>query len=188
MPLIEIRHRWNRRVLFTLESGSLKLALEAAVGTKATLGGATLRGATLRGATLGGATLDGATLRGATLREADLRGVDLDGADLVALQRTSIVPEVGAFEAYKRCRNGVIVHLRIPAEAARSSASGRKCRAQSVDVLTVYGADEGLSVHDGTTVYRVGHRVACHRWESNRWVECGGGIHFYLSRIEAEAN
>jgi uncharacterized protein YjbI with pentapeptide repeats len=78
--------------LFSLECGSLKLALEAAVTSGAdlryaNLGGADLRyanlgGADLRGADLGGAHLFGANLGGANLGGANLGGADLFGADL----------------------------------------------------------------------------------------------------------
>jgi uncharacterized protein YjbI with pentapeptide repeats len=65
MALFEIKSRFNDKVLFSLECGSLRLCLEAAVNS-----GADLRGAYLRGA----------VLRGADLRDADLRGADLTGA------------------------------------------------------------------------------------------------------------
>jgi hypothetical protein len=28
--------------------------------------------------------------------------------------------------------------------------------------------------------------VRCDKWNEDRWIECGGGIHFFLTRIEAE--
>jgi hypothetical protein len=59
MPLIQIKHRSNR-VLFELECGSLRLALEAAVKSRTHLGGAHLDGAHLGGAHLDGFTIDGA--------------------------------------------------------------------------------------------------------------------------------
>ena len=68
--LFEIKHRLSGSVLFSLETESLKLCVEAAVKD-----GAYLRGAYLRGAYLRGANLDGANLRGAYLG-----GADLDGA------------------------------------------------------------------------------------------------------------
>ena len=68
--LFEIKHRLSGSVLFSLETESLKLCVEAAVKD-----GAYLRGAYLRGAYLRGANLDGADLRGA-----NLRGAYLDGA------------------------------------------------------------------------------------------------------------
>lgn len=154
----------------------------------ANLQGANLDGADLSSANLYGADLQDATLRGALLTEAQLEETSMRGVDHLTLARTSIVPAVGAFEGFKKCLHCVIVHLRIPAEASRSNATGRKCRAAYVDVLEVFGAEAGLSLYDKQTVYRAGTRVMCDRWEPNRWIECGGGIHFYLSRLEAEAN
>jgi len=78
----EIKHRFSGAIIFTLECGSLKLCVEAAVKAKTDLGGADLGGAYLRGADLRGAYLRGADLRGAYLRGADLGGADLRGADL----------------------------------------------------------------------------------------------------------
>jgi len=53
-------------------------------------------------------------------------------------------------------------------------------------VLEVIGAEFGISKHDRRTEYRVGKIVRCDKWNEDRWVECGGGIHFFLTRIEAE--
>jgi len=69
--LFEIKHRFTGAVLFSLETESLKLCVEAAVKS----------GADLRGAYLGGAYLFGAYLFGADLGGADLRGAYLGGAE-----------------------------------------------------------------------------------------------------------
>ena len=160
----------------------------------ANLRGAYLRGANLRGADLYGADLYGADLRGANLHGANLHGANLHGANLYGAEdipafvgaQTIIVSE-GQIIGWKKCRNGVIVKISIPAEARRSNATGRKCRAEYADVLDVIGAEVGVSQHDGTTEYRVGQRVACDKWCEDRWQECAGGIHFFLTREEAEA-
>ena len=78
----EIKHRFSGSILFSVETESLKIAVELAVKGGAYLGGAYLRGADLRGAYLGGADLRGAYLGGADLRGADLRGAYLGGAYL----------------------------------------------------------------------------------------------------------
>jgi len=78
----EIKSRWSASILFSLETESLKLCVQAAVKGGAYLGGAYLGGADLRGAYLRGAYLGGADLRGAYLRGADLGGAYLRGADL----------------------------------------------------------------------------------------------------------
>ena len=65
--LFEIKHRFSGSVLFSLETESLKLCVEAAVKSGAYLRGANLDGANLDGAYLRGAYLDGANLRGSKL-------------------------------------------------------------------------------------------------------------------------
>jgi len=47
---------------------------------------------------------------------------------------------------------------------------------------------EGVSLYDATCIYRVDRHVAAAAWEADRWIECGGGIHFYLTREEALAH
>ena len=63
----EIKNRWTRSVIFSLETSSLKLCVEAAWKTHADLRRADLRDADLRGADLTGAVLRGAVLRGAKI-------------------------------------------------------------------------------------------------------------------------
>jgi hypothetical protein len=81
--MIEIKHRWNGKVLYTAENAQdVREALVEAAKEGADLQGAYLRGADLQGADLQGADLQGADLQGAYLRGADLQGADLQGADL----------------------------------------------------------------------------------------------------------
>lgn len=164
------------------------------------LSGADLRGsnlynanlsrADLRGADLSDANLSDANLRDAKLSDANLRDANLIGARIDPLdsKRLCIVPDTGSFTAWKKCQNGVIAKLEVGETAKRSNATGRKCRAEWVRVLEVFGAESGLSMHDGKTLYQAGKEVHCDKWEENRWVECGGGIHFYITREEAEAH
>jgi len=77
MTLFEIKHRHSGKVLFSLETESLKVCVVGAVRLSAGL-----RGADLRGASLGVANCRGANLEGADLRDADLRGASLRGASL----------------------------------------------------------------------------------------------------------
>ena len=101
------------------------------------------------------------------------------------VKRTAIVPATGSFIGWKKCLNGVLVKLQIPAKAQRSNATGRKCRAEYAEVLRVIGAKTGLSTFDDITQYRAGETVRCHKWNPNRFNECSGGIHFFLTRKEA---
>jgi Family of unknown function (DUF5758)/Pentapeptide repeats (8 copies) len=182
-------------VLFSAAVVTIKDLVVAAVKARADLRGADLREANLSRADLRGADLREANLSRADLREANLSRADLRGANLYGAKNISvliaaqfnILPE-GVIIGWKKCQNNVIVKLLISAKTRRSNATGRKCRAESVKVVKVFGADEGISIHNGTTRYRQGETVTCDKWEENRWIECGGGIHFYLSRIEAENN
>jgi len=163
--------------------------LEGANLYGANLYGANLNGANLKGANLEGAYLNGANLKGANLEGANLQGANLNGAynlPPLAAAQTVIAPE-GDLIVWKKCQGGILVKLLIPRDAKRSNATGRKCRADFADVLEIIGADVGISQHDANVVYRVGQRVTCHKWGENRWEECAGGIHFFLTREEAEA-
>jgi hypothetical protein len=155
----------------------------------ADLYGANLYGANLSGADLSGADLSGADLYGANLSKVNLSGANLYGADLPTLltSRLSILPDEGDIIGWKKCMNGVLVKLKIPHGVKRSNATGRKCRAERVEVLEVIGGDVGISKHDGCTKYVVGETIVCDVWGEDRWVECAGGIHFFITRAEAEA-
>jgi hypothetical protein len=155
--------------------------------------GAYLRGADLSGANLYGADLSGADLRGANLSLADPRGANLSGANLsgavnaeLTIARTRILPD-GDLIGWKKCKNDVIVKLRIPADAKRSHAFGRKCRAEFADVLEVIGADVGVAQHDNKTEYIAGIRVTPDAFSDDWQEECAPGIHFFITRAEAEA-
>src|SRR6185369_12043829 len=165
--------------------------------SRANLSGANLSGADLSGANLYGANLSGANLYGADLSGANLYGADLSRADLsgannasTAFAMTSITPE-GDLIGWKKCRTDdggfCTVKLKIPAEAKRSNASGRKCRAEWAEVLEVDGAKVGISDHNRDFRYVPGEKVVPDKWDDNRWNECSSGIHFFITREEAEA-
>ncbi len=166
--------------------------LSGAYLSGADLSGAYLSGANLSGANLSGANLSGANLSGANLSRAYLSGANLSGANLsgakdaeLVIARTRILPD-GNLIGWKKCRDGVLIKLAIPEAAKRSSAFGRKCRAEYADVLEVIGGDVGVSQHDGKTEYRAGQRVTPDRFDEHWQEECSSGVHFYITRIEAE--
>ena len=165
---------------YETEDNSIKKTLEEAAKQRAYLQGADLRGADLQGADLQGAYLQGAYLQGA-----DLQGAK--DSDLVIAQ-TRILPE-GDLIGYKKCKDGIIVRLLIPKEAKRSSAFGRKCRAEYAQVLEIYGADIAHSnyPHDDSLPYKVGDTVRPSKPFDENWVEeCSTGIHFFITKLEAE--
>ena len=172
--------------------------------SEADLSGADLRGADLRGANLSEADLRGANLRwadlsGANLREADLRGANLRWADLSEAKCIDSAknifyplscPEKGEYTGFKKA-NQKIVEIMIPADAKRSSAAGRKCRASKAVVISITTLDgdpagnEVCSDYNRDFVYRVGETVEAQNFDENRWNECAPGIHHYITREEA---
>ena len=165
----------------------------------ANLRGTDLSGADLRGTDLSWANLSWANLRGANLRGTDLSGANLRGTDLSWVQHIESArnlfypltcPEKGEYTAFKKA-DEKIVELRIPADAKRLSATGRKCRANKavvISITTLEGDPAGNEVrsdHDKSFAYRVGETVEVQNFDENRWNECAPGIHHYITREEA---
>lgn len=181
------------------------------------LGGANLHGADLGHADLSDANLSDADLSGADLSDADLRGADLSGADLryadlsdadlsdanhvqLSIAKTSILPDEGDIIGWKKAwtddtmpPKSVIVKLLIPADAQRSNATGRKCRASKARVLDLQDKQgnslppdtTAYSGHDTDFTYKKGETIHVEDFDTNRWNECAPGIHFFITRIEA---
>ena len=164
----------------------------------ANLSGADLSGADLSGADLSRANLSGANLSRVNLSRADLSGVNLSGADLsgadlfraisaeLTIAQTRICPD-GDIIGWKKCQNNIIVKLLIPKEAKRNNAFGRKCRAEYADVLEIFGSEQAISQNDSSFIYEVGKRVTpTTPFDENFMDECSTGIHFFITRLEAE--
>jgi len=202
--MIEILNRYTKAVLYKSESATtVKEAVVEAVTAKcdlsyidlsySDLSYSNLRGIDLRGIDLSYSNLSYSNLSYSNLSGSNLRGIDLRGSNLsgskelppIAAAQIAITPD-GVLIGWKKCNCGVIVKVQIPAEAKRSNATGRKCRAEFVDVLEVINAEVGISQHDNKTKYIAGTRVTCDTWCEDRWQECAGGIHFFITREEAE--
>jgi uncharacterized protein YjbI with pentapeptide repeats len=82
MPLFEIKSRLDAHVIFSLETTSLKLCLEAAVSKKVNLSYSNLRDSDLSDSDLSDSDLSGSDLSGSDLRDSDLSGSDLRDSDL----------------------------------------------------------------------------------------------------------
>ena len=166
-----------------------------------------LHDANLRYANLRYANLNCACLHGADLSHAELRGADLSGADLsdanhvqLSIAKTSILPDECDIIGWKKAYvddtmppKPVIVKLLIPADAQRSNATGRKCRASKARVLDLQDK-QGNSLPPDTTAhsgydtdftYKKGETIHVEDFDTNRWNECAPGIHFFITRIEA---
>ena len=167
----------------------------------ANLHGADLSYAILSHANLNGADLSCANLHGANLWSADLSGASLSGANHVKLSiaKISILPDEGDIIGWKKAWTGdipatpVIVKLLIPADAQRSNATGRKCRASTARVLDLQDKQgnslppdtTAYSGHDTDFTYKKGETIHVEDFDTNRWNECAPGIHFFITRIEA---
>ena len=158
------------------------------------LSGSDLRGSDLRWSDLSGSVLRGSDLRGSDLRGSDLRGSDLRWSEGLEYAKNLFYPiacpEKGEYTAFKKA-DEKIVELRIPADAKRLSATGRKCRASKAVVVSITeldgtpAGDEVCSDYDKNFVYRVGETVEVQNFDENRWNECAPGIHHYITREEA---
>lgn len=168
----------------------------------ADLSDANLSDANLSYANLSYADLSGADLSGVDLRYADLSHADLSDANHVQLSiaKTSILPDEGDIIGWKKAwtddtmpPKSVIVKLLIPADAQRSNATGRKCRASKARVLDLQDKQgnslppdtTAYSGHDTDFTYKKGETIHVEDFDTNRWKECAPGIHFFITRIEA---
>lgn len=176
-----------------------------------------LRDADLSDANLIGTDLSDANLRYADLSDANLRHTNLNGTDLsdadlsdaelhraydvqLSIAKTSILPDEGDIIGWKKAYvdgtmlpKSVIVKLLIPADAQRSNATGRKCRASKARVLDLQDKQgnslppdtTAYSGHDTDFTYKKGETIHVENFDTNRWNECAPGIHFFITRIEA---
>ena len=197
-----------------LEDRDLKGALlEYADLRSATLSGANLSFANLRSTTLYGAVCFGVDFTGASLNGADLRFAALGrskfrGADLshtcfseagvtmanfegAHIDSTTIglhpAPEGDLIGWGKK--DHLIVKMLIPAGVQRSCATARKHRAACVKTLEIADGTRSSVCHHAygrNTIYTVGEFTYPSGWDSDRWHECSRGIHFFLTREEAE--
>jgi len=143
---------------------------------------ANLRDANLQYADLQRANLRGAFLRGAILRGAILQGTALQDAILPDFQ---ICPETGCFRAFKKLADGRVIEIEVAADAKRTSTLvGRKCRASKARVVTE-GID-GASTRDPAFRYVSGQEISVDNFKDDIRVECTAGIHFFMTRKEAE--
>ena len=192
----EIKNRFTGAVQFAAEikcdgdaSTSIKLGLAV---RSAILHGADLGGADLYGAYLGGVDLRKTNLCGPALGKASLGGATLGGAksDVKTVWPPLSILAEGTLNVWKKLKNNAIANLEIPAKAKRINSTGRKCRAEFAKVLSIVSRggkkiNIGHASHDGTE-YKVGKIVKPDKYDHDFRVECSHGIHFFITREEAE--
>ena len=143
----------------------------------------------------------------ADLSYADLSRADLSYANLsyAKLSRAKgieademhsvfwIIPEEGSFTGWKKLKDNVVAKIEIPAKAKRTcNLMGRKCRAEYAKTIALYQEGKpfkgvGIGSHDGKTKYNVGKITKPDKYDGSPLVECSNGIHFFITRQEAES-
>jgi hypothetical protein len=172
----------------------LKANLFKANLLEANLFKANLSWANLSKANLVGADLIEANLTGADLSDANLTGAYLSKANLTGaiLPDFKITPDSGGFTGWKKVSGNVILKLEIIGER-NSSLIGRKCRTNKAKVVEAYNRDGSIctekefrSLHDPNFKYIVGETICEPEYDPDIRVECAPGIHFFMTRQEAE--
>jgi hypothetical protein len=166
---------------------------------KANLTGAKLSRAILRWAKLSGAKLSKVDLRWADLTEANLSGAKLSGAILTRadLSKATLtdailpefqIPQNEVLKGWKKVADGTVLELEIRGRRTASLVGG-KCRCDRAFVVRAVGSDETMfsSMYDSDFKYTVGSEVTEPNYDGDIRIECTEGIHFFLTRKEAEA-
>ncbi|MGN1166198.1 MAG: pentapeptide repeat-containing protein [Lachnospiraceae bacterium] len=150
---------------------------------------AIMRTASFRYCDMRECNIEDANLFGAVLEHANLEGiVSNEGTQWFRLR----CPETGAFLAYKKCVNDRMVQLLVPADAKRTSATLPSCRCNKAKVLTIKSFDykenfeEAWSLVDENFVYKKGEWVEVKDFNEDRWMDSTTGIHFWMTRKEAQ--
>lgn len=135
----------------------------------------------------------------ATFKNAVLKGVNVSDCDFSerltegAKKLTAYLccPEEGSFIAWKKCKDDLLVKLLIPERAARTGKNSRSCRSSEAKVLEIidshgFSHNEAFSLYDESLVYRKGNSIYPKEPFDDSLFHNGSGIHFFLSRKEAE--
>lgn len=114
-----------------------------------------------------------------------------------------VCPDEGSFIGYKKAwaiedgnQYPVLITLRIPAEARRTSGFGRKCRCDKATVVKMewlspkehsrQSVPMARSIFDEHFVYIKGKKVKPRNgFCTDRWDVCSAGIHFFMNKREA---
>ena len=165
--------------------------------TCANLSGANLSSADLSYADLSSSDLTGANLIRANLTRANLTGANLTHATLIGANLTdTILDEKEQYRkgvmltepitVYKKSNEGKIITLEIPIGAKVFSINNKKRRTNKAKVIDMQGETELSSMRDASFKYHVGDEIEIEDFDERYNVECGAGVHFFLTRKEAE--
>lgn len=158
----------------------------------------------LQNANLKNTNLERASLRRVNLTYADIRGAKLYAAVLENAILDNIIfddktenfrihcPEQGAFVAYKKGLDNLIIKLLIPSDARRVSSTMNCCRCDKAKVLEIKNFegtkffDEAWSTVAENFCYKLGEWVYAENFNEDRWYDSTSGIHFWMTEEEAK--
>jgi len=156
---------------------------------------ADLSNADLFKANLYKANLSHANLYDTNLYKADLSYADLEGANLyntIISDKFKIKGEIVTQDiiGYKRCREDIIVTLKIPRGSIVFSINNTKCRTNKVIVLDIEDmdgnkVDRAFSMYNYLSYY-IGDEITDYTFNCQYNIECSNGIHFFRTKEEAE--
>lgn len=149
---------------------------------------ADLTNADLSFANLTYADLAFADLTIAELTESDLQFTNLFRTHLDSseqLRRGIILDH--PMTGYKKCVDGLIVTLEIPAGAIVFSINNNKCRTNKAKVTAISNnCTRATSFYSKNFIYELGKEVEVKDFSLMYNIECASGIHFFKTRDEAE--
>ena len=87
---------------------------------------------------------------------------------------------------YKKSNENKIITFEIPIGAKILSINNYKRRANKAKVIDMQGRAELSSMYDNGFKYHVGDEIEIEDFDERYNVECGNGIHFFLTRKEAK--
>lgn len=135
-------------------------------------------------------------LRQADLSQAKLHGCYLFGADLQGAQMPPLkLPSSGQITGYKKVIGGIILELLIDDAPRTGSYVGTKCRCSRAKVIAAYKDGVKMDTQDGQEFcsifqysfkYKMGEWVEEPNYDGDPRVECAPGIHFFMTKEEAE--
>lgn len=141
---------------------------------------ACLEAVNLEGAYLGRSNLYYTQLEGANLYNVNLKNNE---GKLIKYRKGKILTE--DIIGYKKCRDNIIVTVLIPRGSIVFSIDGEKCRTNKARVIAIDGADRAYSFYNKMSYY-VGDEFTVYNFNCQYNMECGEGIHFFMTREEAE--
>jgi hypothetical protein len=182
---ISIKNRYTGSIIFEYEKEDNTI--------KETVLEAIKYGANLSGAYLSRAYLSRAYLSRAYLSRANLSGAK-NAEHIIASTRICAEGDIiGYKQANSLDGKVVIVELLIPSMAKRNNAFVRKCRAEYAIVTEIKSIDgntdfpSAKSSYDSTFKYEIGDTIKpTTPYDENFQNECSSGIHFFITRLEAE--